>query len=77
MDEIKKLPITANKINLSNTLTQIRYTKFNDIARLTYAKRTKQTSAEMKRVLANVCCQCSLSESIAVSRLVKFRLLNE
>ena len=30
MDDIKKLPITANKINLSNTLTQIRYTIFND-----------------------------------------------
>ena len=33
MDGIKKLPITANKINLSNTLTQIRYTKFNDTLR--------------------------------------------
>ena len=33
MDEIKKLPITVNKINLRTTLTQIRYTKFNDTLR--------------------------------------------
>ena len=42
MDEIKDYQLLQTRFNLSNTLTQIRYTIFNDtFALFTYAKRTK------------------------------------
>ena len=56
MDGIKKLSITANKINLSNTLTQIIYTKFNDTLQDNLCKKNKIDQCRNEKSA----CKCGL-----------------